>query len=167
MNVPQACRDPGHHIEVVSTRRAHPCRATTDHLHIPILPATPAGNPSVEWVFLCVSPLRSGPSFSSLLATMATTNAAPPGRRATTATPRPGCWYRDLCPSACTTKPARTGALVSQFFSLIFPAMSKGSSTRGHCLHAMRKGGHISSGSAGHPILAVGWHLPCSLVAFL
>lgn len=26
---------------------------------------------------------------------------------------------RDLCPSVCATRPARTGALLSQFFSLI------------------------------------------------
>jgi len=56
-----------------TTGRGHPCRATTDHLHLPVLPVTPGGNPSVECVFCCVSPLHGSPGFSSLLATMATT----------------------------------------------------------------------------------------------
>lgn len=92
-------------------------------------------------------------------------DAAPPGRRATTATSCPGCRHSSSGIYVRLSVPPsqlRPGLCSHSFFFLIFPGMSKGSSTRGQCLHAMRRGA-----LPGHPVLAVCWHLPFSPVPFL
>lgn len=73
-----------------ATTGGHPCRATTDHLHTPVLPVTlgriPVPDVSFSTSLLCTM----APQI--LLGAVATTDAALPGRRTTTATPCPGCW---------------------------------------------------------------------------
>lgn len=120
-HVPQVWRDPCHQTEDMRHHQDRTSLRPTTHYLCSSCDSQSRSSCDSRGKYQCLKgfPLcltsSQCPSFSSLLTTTATTNAAPPGRRATTATPCPGRWQTLGVYVHLSVPSAQTRALLSVF----------------------------------------------------